>query len=408
MKMNNTLRRFALTGLAAVSAAVIGAGAFAATGGGATIHNAATLTYNGGQQVTDWVNVDVLTIGTAPSIALTSTGPFQVNAGESITLNYTITANANGNDSYSLSAATSGTTGLTAGTTFTPSTNTVVLGASVTVAPSVAVDGDTGTLFIPTGSETNLSPGDTVVLNGFTYTVEAVRTGVIASTTGNTTTAETYTEIDLTVPLLSGSPSVGNATIPVGSQFGERATFSIDVVVTAPTVVGVDGEVNPVITGNTSALDTSSNPVSFDTSTDGSGTNDPTIFVLSATVTILKEARNVTKGSAFAASGITAQGGDVLEYRITMVATAGSGDAVASVLADEVPQFTAYVANSTTLNGVAVVDDGGAQPFPLSAVNGGLGVNSVNGTADQSAGGVLVDGDTGANAATVLFRVTVQ
>lgn len=398
MKIHKSLRGLAVGAMAALSAAMIAGGAFAATGGGATIHNSATLTYNGGLKVTDWVNVGVLTIGTAPAVTLTSVGPFELNAGESVTLNYTITANANGSDSYSLSTATSGTTGMTAGTTFTPSTNTVTLGASVTVAPSAMVDGDTGTVFIPTGSQTNLSPGDTVVLGGFVYTVEAVRVGVVASTTGNTTTSETHTEVDLTVPLASGSPAIGNATVATGTQFGERRTFSVDVTVTSPTVVGVDGTVNPIVTGNTSALDTGNLPVAFTSS----GANNPDITVLSATVTILKEARNITKGGAYAGSGVTAQGGDTLEYRITMTATTGGGDAIGSVLTDVLPEYTDYVPNSTTLNGVAVPDDVGVL-FPLSSVNAGISVNSVNGAA-----GVLVDGDTGVNAATVVFRVTVQ
>lgn len=403
----NNFGRLVAAGLMAVTGALFGAGALAATGGGATIHNAATLTYNSGQQVTDWVNVEVMTIGTAPSIELTSTGPFDVNAGDTITLNYTITANANGNDSYSLSAATSATTGLTAGTTFSVSDNTVSLGASVTIAPSVGVDGDTGTVFIPTGSETNLSPGNTVFVDGYAYTVDAVRTGVIASTTGNTTTAETYTEVDLTVPVASGAPPIGNGTIAAGVQIGEQQVFTVEITVTSPTVVGVDGAVDLAITGNTSALDTGGSPVAYDTSTDGSGTNDPTINVLSATVTILKEARNVTKLGSFAVTGVTAQPGDVLEYRITMTATAGNGDAVDSVLRDELPQYTSYVPTSTTLNGTPVPDDVGVL-FPLAGANNGLGVNSVNGAADLVNGGTLADGDVGADAAIVIFRVTVQ
>lgn len=406
MKLLKSVRRFA-TGVAAVSAVAFSAGVMAApvnnTAGGATIHNAATLTYNSGQQVTSSVNVEVLTVATAPSITLTSVGPFEVNAGDTITLNYTIKANANGSDSYSLATTSSTDTGLTAGTVYTPSTNTVTLGASVTVAASVEVDGDTGTLFIPAGSQTNLVVGDTVVIGTHPYVIDAIRAGTIASTSVNTTTPETYTEIDLTVPLLSGSPSIGDFTVPIGTQFGERGTFSVAVTVTSPTTVGTDGEVNPVVTGNTSALDTSGTSVSFDTSTDGSGTNDPTITVLSATVTILKEARNVTKGVlAFDVTDVFAQSGDVLEYRITMTAAPGTGDAINSVLTDILPEYTDYVASSTTLNGSAVTDDLGVA-FPLSSVNSGLEVNSANG-----ASGVLVDGDTGVNAAIVIFRVTVQ
>lgn len=407
MKATNIIKRFALAGLAA---ATFSGGAFAATGGGATIHNAATLTYNAGQQVTDSIDVDVLTIGTVPAITLLTTGPFTVNAGDTVTLTYAISSNSNGNDSYSLTDTTSSSTGMTApGATYALSTNAVTLGASITSAPSVAVDGDTGTVFIPAGSELNLAIGDIVVLNGNPYEIEDVRAGTIASTTGNTTTAEVFTEIDLTVPLASGSPSIGPATIVTGTQFGERDTFTMSVTVTAPTVVGTDGEVDPAVSGSTSALDTSGNPVDFDTAADANAGNDVTITVLSATVVIFKEARNVTKGELlFSGSGVNAQTGDTLEYRITMTVNPTSGDAVDSILRDEIPSYTSYVASSTQLNGAAVADAGGAEPFPLSATNNGLGVNSVNGAADLVDGGTLVDGDSGADAATILFRVTVD
>lgn len=407
MKTQNILKRFALAGIAA---ATLSGGAFAATGGGATIHNAATLTYNAGQQVTDAIDVSVLTIGTVPTITLLTTGPFTVNAGDTVNLTYAISSNSNGNDSYSLTDTTSTSTGMTApGATYSLSTNAVTLGASITSAASVMVDGDTGTVFIPAGSETNLVIGDTVVLGGFRYVIEDVRAGTIATTTGNTTTPEVYTEIDLTVPLASGSPSIGNATVSTGTQFGERDTFTMSVTVTSPTTVGTDGEVDPAVSGNTSALDTNGDPVAFDTAADANAGNDITITVLSATVAIVKEARNVTKGElTFASSGVNAQTGDVLEYRITMTVNPTSGDALNSVLRDEIPPYTAYVTGTTTLNGAAVTDDGGAQPFPLATVNNGLGVNSANGTADQVNGGTLVDGDTGADAATVIFRVTVQ
>lgn len=405
------MQRMARSAIALVAGALFSAGALAATGGGATIHNAATLTYNAGQQVTSWVNVTVLTIGTAPEFALVTPGPFNVNAGDTLSLTYSITSNANGNDSYSLSAATSSTTGLLAGSTFSVNPTTIALGASVTIAPSVPVDADTGTVFIPTGSQTNLSAGDTVVINiggiDYRYTVEAVRTGVIASTTGNTTTAETYTELDLTVPAASGSPPIGLGTVPAGRQVGERRTFTVDVTVTAPTVVGVDGEVDVVITGATSANDTGGNPATYDTSTDADPGNDITITVLSATVTLLKEARNVTLGTAFAVAGVTAQPGNVLEYRITATAAAGTGDAANSVLRDEIPQYTSYVPGSTTLNGVAV-PDGVAPLFPLAAANNGLGINSANGAVDLVNGGTLVDGDSGVDAAVVIFQVTVD
>jgi uncharacterized repeat protein (TIGR01451 family) len=155
------------------------------------------------------------------------------------------------------------------------------------------------------------------------------------------------------------------------------------------------------IEGNTSALDTGGLVVPYDTSAQLSS-----ITVESGNVTIVKSARNVTTGGSFATVGVTAQPGDTLEYRIEMTAISGTGDATGSILTDEIPGYTTYVAGTTTLDGAAVTDDAGAgnAAFPLASANGGLGVNSATGAADQVNGGVIADGET----ATVIFQVIVD
>ena len=86
-----------LTGLVALAALSTTGHALATTGGGATIHNAATMTFGTGQQVTASVDVEVRTIGAAPTI---TSETVVANAGDSITVNYTITGNSNGSDIY--------------------------------------------------------------------------------------------------------------------------------------------------------------------------------------------------------------------------------------------------------------------------------------------------------------------
>ena len=101
----------------------------------------------------------------------------------------------------------------------------------------------------------------------------------------------------------------------------------------------------------------------------------------------------MTDGGAFATSGVTARTGDVLEYRLT-AGTIPTETITGAVITDSIPEFTAYVPNSTTLNGNPVADVG-----PNSALVGGLQVNSATGAA-----GEIVDGET----AVVTFQVTVQ
>jgi len=85
--------------------------------------------------------------------------------------------------------------------------------------------------------------------------------------------------------------------------------------------------------------------------------------------------------------------GDTIEYTIKIV-NSGSGPATSASFNDNIPANSAYVPNSTTLNGAAVADLGGAMPYV-----GGQAVNSPGAPA-----GTLAAGAT----ATIIFRVTVD
>ncbi len=397
MKFMQQLRSVALAGVALA----FSAGALAATGGGATIHNAATLTYNGGQQATDSVDVDVLTIATAPTVTASSTA-VTANAGDIVVVTYTITNNGNGSDTFSL-AGGSVDTGVAGAPGLALSTASVALGASVTSAGSTPVNATTGTVYVPAGSETGFAVGDTVIVGGFAYTVASVIPGTIASTVGSTTTAEVPAQINLSI--VGASPVIGIGTVPAGSQLGEQTTFTLTITPNIPTVPGTNGSHDVYVQGNTSAQDTTGSVVPF--TTQGGG-QEVAITVTSGSVQILKEARNVTKGGAFAASGVTAQPGDVLEYRVTATAIAPYGNAGSSVLVDELPLYSTYNAGTTTLNGGAVADDvaAGTTAFPLdsmastgNALDNGIAANSATGGA-----GVIVESE----AAVVIYSVTVQ
>ena len=360
------------------------AAVMAATGGGATIHNAATLTFSGGQ-VTSSVDVAVETIGSAPTF--TVSGNQSANPSQTASLTYTITSTSNGSDVYGLAVNSTDTdVGAPANLQITPPT--ITLGASITSRPSDA----SGNVFIAAGSENNLDVGDRVRITiggtDFVYEITSLTPGTPAFTVGNTTTPEVPTAFQVTA-VTPGAPPISAPNVPAGVQIGEVGTFVVDVTAGTPTTPGTDGSHEITISGNTSATGPGGVPVPF------SDTLAGTVTVLSGEATLVKDVRNVTTGGGFATSGVSARTGDVLEYRLTAGTVPGNA-VTGAQLEDFLPEFTSYVANSTTLNGNPVADAGGT-PFPLD--EGGLPINSPTGVA-----GEIVDGET----AVILFQVTVD
>jgi uncharacterized repeat protein (TIGR01451 family) len=370
----------------ALAAIVTGYTAQADTGGGATIHNAATLNFSGGT-VTSSVDVTVDTIATQPVFQVDNNNK-DVNAGDSVTFNYDIINASNGSDTYSLTAGSSDTDVSAPASGPNVSRSSVTLGASIATKNSDS----SGTVFIPAGSGSDFQTGDEVVItisgSDYVYQIDNITPGTPANTTGNTTTAETPTELSLSV-VTGGAPVIGQNDVPAGTQIGERQGFSVSLNAGTPDNAGTDGTHQIDITGNTSAQDTSGNVVSFDDSVDATAT------VLSSDVDLVKDVRNIDQSTGFQTSGVTAQTGQTLEYRLT-AETSTAGNATGANLEDQLPKYTTYVTSSTTLNGNAV-SDAGSTDFPLD--EGGIAVNSPGG-----ASGEILDGET----AVIKFRVTVD
>ncbi len=363
------------------------------TAGGATIHNAATLTFTGGT-VTASVDVKALTVASAPTIAVNATTA-NVYANQSVTYTYTITNNANGTDTFSFTAASvdagvAGAPGLNVNATGTVNTS-LVLGGSITSKASTA-----GTIYIPAGSETNMAVGDTLNVGGQLYTIGSITAGTVASTTGSVTTPETPTAVALTP--VGAAPAITAGSVAAGVQVGEVQSFNVVVTASSPSVAGVNGTHTVNLSGSTTAKTAGAAGAVVTYTTSAASANETVTTVLSPNVTLLKEVRNVTHAGTFSTLNVSAQSGDTLEYRLTATAAAGVGDATNNVLTDEVPPFTTYVPGSTTLNGVAVTDGAGGT-LPLTAANGGLTINSTG-----AAAGTIVAGQS----AVVIFQVTVN
>jgi uncharacterized repeat protein (TIGR01451 family)/fimbrial isopeptide formation D2 family protein len=127
------------------------------------------------------------------------------------------------------------------------------------------------------------------------------------------------------------------------------------------------------------------------------GTADPTRTLITSSPAFLvqKTVRDITSGTA------TVMAGDILSYTIT-VKNDGTENATGVTLRDLVPANTSYVANSTTLNGLAVPDPGAG----ASALQNGMLIKS---PANSTSGVMPADaGTTTTNVATVTFQVQIS
>ncbi len=392
-------------GMLAVSASLLliaasGTAHAIVTAGGASIHNAATLTFTGGT-VTASVDVSVNTIATAPTITVDSVAQ-SVNGGQNATYIYTVRNNANGADTFTFAAnsadvGVAGVPTLNVNGTATNATS-LILGGSITTAANTVAN----TIVIPAGSEVNFAANDTINIGGNLYTINVggIAAGTPASTAGAVTTPEVNTVI--TVTPVGAAPVIAVGAIVAGTQVGEQQTFTTVVTASTPAALGTNGTHTVNLTGATTAVTqgVGGAVVAYATGAGATstGSNNQTITtVLSPNVALVKQVRNLTQGGALGPFGATASGqsGDVLEYKLVATEGTGLGNATGASLADTVPVFTTYVPLSTTLNGAAVAD-GALSTLPLI---GGMAVNSPA----AAAGTIAANGS-----ATVTFQVTID
>jgi len=291
-----------------------------------------------------------------------------VDSGTIASYLFAITGNANGNDIYDLSAAidaVSNVSGQTVTSQLVAADGTTAVGganpATVTLGGSVvtAVTG-LNSLEFPGGTLTGIAVGDVVVVGGVDYEVSAVTAGSapshdnaggVAHVDAGITTSEVVGSLTLIANPSGAGPTANPAfgAALVGAVVAQQMLITVDVTAVT-TVAGTDGTVD---------FDLSVNP-------DGdpvliADLQDQTTTFTAVNLSIQKDVRNVTAGSAFAA---TASGdpGDVLEYQLTV--TNNGGNATAVIVTDTVPDYTTLVSNAfggtnfgqVTLNAGAAVD----------------------------------------------------
>ncbi len=329
--------------------------ASANTGANATILNVVTVNYKDAGGVTSYAEtafstVTVNLVGALPTIA--TVADQTVASGSTATYVYTITSNANGSDTYNITAANTATN--VTGSSSTPSVASIVLGSSVVTAVT-AVD----TVQIPAGSATNLVVGDVVVIGGVDYLISALSSanGTAAShanTPGDGQAGVTTAEVPVLVTLVANNTAASATTVAgsnvvpaftvgttpattanvVGGLIAEQGTFTVAVTGTAGPNPGPGTVVTPITV----------TPVTVPP------VGPPTITTPGVTTTFSGPDLAITKevsvdgGATFAATGSGAPG-STLTYRIT-VTNNGTGDATSVIVTDPMPLYTTYTAGT--------------------------------------------------------------
>jgi len=346
------LAAMALIGFAATTVFVQGT-AFATTAANTTITNTATVNYDdsaGNPQAAIPASVNVIVNLVEATPTLSAPSDQSVFSGSSVDYTYSITANANGVDTYNLtSTETAADAGITGNVRVfrdsgdTANITTIDLGStSVAAAVTITAAGTTN-VTVPSDSAADASlnglvAGDTVVVNSVIHT--------IASITDNATGTSTLE--------LNGN-GVDNA-VTVGMQIGQRDTFIFRV---APTTT-VDSD---TVTNRVDARDDAANAAAAPDTTITTVNIAPSMTVTKYVRNVLNAAGNAggagaqtVNGATYYTSGVTGDPGDTLEYVIVVANAASAGTATDVIISDPIPTFTTYVANSLLLDNDTLAD----------------------------------------------------
>ena len=334
---------------------------------------------NGGNQTTQY---------TGPDTTLTNT--------------FTITANANGPDTYTLTPAITGTNGNTLSDsgfgTILPS-NTITLGASVIVADSTHTNTAT-TIYVPSDG----SPADSVVneIQADDWVVVGANNAVQVKSVDDPGGSGIAT-IVLKTALGLGAPNAGTLvreqqTVTVPLKPGTIKTPGASIVVTKTLTAASTSGSKPSKTSD--AI----------TDTYTSGLAIFTKYVRNMTNAVVGGGSTASYGgNTYYTTGVTAKPDDILEY-ILVVQNIGTGDVSAAVVTDVLP--TSYVSLKTGVysgaTDITYVDETGAASYLTATAQGSylasnLTVNVGTG-ATSSSGGTIASGKS----VLVLYRVTVN
>ena len=315
--------------------------ASATTAANAIITNTATVNYDdtgGNAQTAINASVDVTVNLVTAHPTLSAPADNSVASGVALDYTYTITNNANGPDTYALTATDNlPQAGITSETQVfrnaadTANITNITLGAtSLAVAASI---GDT-TITVPNdgladASLNGIVAGDTINIGGESVLVSAI------TDTGSGTDTITFG------PALAAAHALGTQVGEVGT-FISRTTpiATVNNSTYVITVTADDG-----VTAGAAPTDATTTTVTVIALT-------VTKYVANVTAAVVGGGSTVTLDSGLGAgsityytSGVTGNPGDVLEYVIQISNGAGAASATNVVISDPVPSFTTLTGN---------------------------------------------------------------
>jgi hypothetical protein len=401
----------ALLGLSLAASSV-----YALTPGNTSLTNSAKLTYDGNTDgISASVTVTVDTIGATPdgstllNVSKAENQPFTSEV-------FTLTANNNGPDDYTVAITATVPIGATNADTevfqLFANSNGVLGGSAITSvnlgATAMQEASASAVIKVPhDGSSTGdsvvngLQATDKVVINLITYTISAV----------DEITDTDFVSITLNASLPTSLP-IGTAVQEakdfyvisdnVGSRFDPLNATSLEVAI----------NVTPTLSGAVAfGLTFQVAIVRVNVKKYVSNISDPNASAACAdSITINPVIYHLAGGPCV----VNANSTNTLAYLIRVITPNETGaELVNAVIEDVLPPFTAYVASTTTLNGQAVTDAlGGGPAFPLDSATGGSdtipGMLIQDATVPQ-ASGAQGDGNVEINSTVdVVYQVTLQ
>jgi len=384
---------------------MVGAQAMAANKGAAattTLENIASATYTSAASatpITAMSNAVVITINLVPAfptVAFASSTPtdlLNLVEGQTATLTYTLTSNANGPDDYTVIVGETSVINIT-GTVATAAAAITLGGSTVAVdstidAGCLTVASSNCVITLPndasagTGGVNGLDLGDTVVFEGGQVCTIAP-SGTLTDTGGLTSLGGTLSSIEVT------GCSGAAGTIVAGTSVYEQATQTVAVLidVTSPGAPGTATlQVTAIVDGSPAIT--------------SAALTDLPVQAYVIDLTISKFVRNVTEsglnpacgltalsclnvdGVLYHASGVTANPTNILEYAI--LASNNGGPVTEIILTDDLTAFSSF--NGATGTSTILVE--------TTAANNSSGLcAAVGGTTDGTQGTCILSAGT--------------
>jgi uncharacterized repeat protein (TIGR01451 family)/fimbrial isopeptide formation D2 family protein len=248
-----------------------------------------------------------------------------------------------------------------------------------------------------TGSATSANPGDTLK-----YTLTLTNTSAVNATNFSLTdTLDALNSpadfVPATLKLTSTLPGAATATVTGNSLSITGLNVAAGATVTITFTAQLVSPINNGTTVLNQAQITGGN-ISTQLSAVTGATPAPTPITITSAPAwqVLKTVKDITSGANVVAAG------DVLQYTIT-VKNIGTENAQPVTLTDAIPNFTTYVAGTTTMNGVTVADPAAG----VSALQNGMVIHAAN----TPTAGLMPANASAAytgNVATITFQVKIS